>query len=299
MKIGVVIPLGRNEHLGRPRTYQEVRELALALERAGFDSVWLYDHLLYRRPGGSSAGVQEVWTFLSALGEATSRVELGTLVLCTVFRNPALTAKMAAALDDLTGGRLILGLGAGWNKPEFDAFGYPFDHLASRFEESLEIIAPLLKEGRVDFRGRYYSAEDCELNPRPSRPGGPPVLVASSGPRMLRITARYADMWNTAWYGKASGTDGIRREMEEACRAVGRDPSTLEVTVGVKVGYPEIAGPEEMPRDYLTGSAEEVAAGLDEYRRAGVGHVICWCAPDTTEAVTRLTEVFHAYKRLG
>ena len=134
MKVGVVLPIGENAETGRAPAYREVRDLARGAEAAGFDAVWLYDHLLYRFPEKPTAGVWECWTMLTALAEATERVELGTIVLCTAFRNPAVLAKMAATLDETSGGRLILGLGAGWHQPEFDAFGLPFDHKAGRFD---------------------------------------------------------------------------------------------------------------------------------------------------------------------
>ena len=140
---------------------------------------------------------------LAALAEATTRIELGTLVMCTAFRNPALLAKMADAVDEVSAGRLILGLGAGWHEPEFRAFGYPFDHLASRFEDALRIIAPLVRGDAVDYQGAYERAVDCVSLPRGPRPEGPPILIGASRPRMLRLTAELADAWNTCWLGRA------------------------------------------------------------------------------------------------
>ena len=162
MKVGAVVRLGPAPD-GQPPAYAAIRDMALRMEAAGLDSIWLYDHLLYRWPGRPSDGIWECWTILSALAEATQQVELGTLVACTPFRNPALLAKMAATLDEVSGGRFVLGLGAGWHQPEFDAFGFPFDHRAARFEEALRIIGPLLRSGYVDFAGSYYAARECEL----------------------------------------------------------------------------------------------------------------------------------------
>src|SRR5436189_2727120 len=201
MKVGAVMPISEGELSGRTASYTELREIAQAAEAAGLDSIWVYDHLLFRSPGEPTTGIYEAWSVLAALAADTSGVEVGTIVLAIPFRNPAVLAKMAAAVDEISGGRLILGLGAGWHQPEFDAFGIPFDHKADRFEEALQIITPLLREGRVDFTGKYYSAPNCELRPRGPRPGGPEILVASFKPRMLKLTARYADSWNTAWLG--------------------------------------------------------------------------------------------------
>lgn len=299
MKVGVVLALGERAETGQVPSYQEIRGMAAQAEEAGFDAVWLYDHLLYRFPEKPTAGVWECWTFLTALAEATRRVELGTIVLCTAFRNPAVLAKMAATLDEVSGGRLILGLGAGWHEPEFEAFGLPFDHLAGRFEEALNIIVPLVREGKVDFRGQYYSAPDCEIRPRGPRSAGPPVLVASRGPRMLRLTARYADSWNAAWFGRPAQFVARRAELEAACAEIGRDPKTLEVTAGVTVAFPEVGevnAPLDDPDKVLTGSAEAIAEGLRAYEELGVGHVIVNVTPNTAAGLERLADVLRAYR---
>ena len=233
---------------------------------------------------------------MAALAEATERVEIGSIVLCSPFRNPALLAKMADTLDEVSGGRLILGLGAGWHEPEFTAFGYPFDHLVDRFEEALKIIRPLLKDGVVDFQGTYSSATNGELRPRGPRPGGPPLLVASFKPRMLRLTAQYADAWNTAWLGKADGLTERLAAFHAACDEIGRPRGEVEVTVGVNVRYPE-AGDEPIdPAKALTGTAAEIAAELRRYEEMGVGHLICGVAPNDEAGVARFAEAVGLYR---
>ena len=167
-------------------------------EDVGFDSVWVTDHLLFRFPPRDDQGLWECWSLLSALGAVTNRVEIGPLVSCTSYRNPALLAKIADTVDEISDGRLILGLGAGWHEPEYKSFGYPFDHRISRFEEALTIIHGLLRNGAIDFDGKYYQARDCELRPRGPRKNGPPILIGSTGERMLGLVAKYADHWN-AW----------------------------------------------------------------------------------------------------
>ncbi len=304
MKVGFVLPISESDATRQTPGYTEIRDLALGAEAAGFDSVWLYDHLLYRFGDPlTTRGVWEIWTLLSALAEATERVEVGALVLCVPFRNPALLAKMADTLEEVSGGRFILGLGAGWHKPEFDAFGFPFDHKVDRFEEALGIILPLMREGKVDFSGTYYRAEDCELRPRGSRPGGPPILIGASGPRMLRLTAQHADQWNTCWLGQPAALASRRKDLEAACAEVGRDPSTLEVTVGVTVAYPELspAGAEAEPPDpakALFGSPEDIAAGLKGYADLGVSHVMCACNPTNAATLALLTEALLAYRAM-
>jgi len=292
MKVGVVLPIAENDE-GKQASYAEVRALAQQAEGEGLDSVWVFDHLLFRRPDAPTRGIWECWTVLAAVAEATEKVELGTLVLCVPFRNPGLLAKMADALDEISGGRLILGLGAGWHQPEFDAFGFPFDHKVDRFEDALRIIRPLLKTGEVDFQGEWYQAPDCVSRPRGPRPGGPPLLVAAFGPRMLRLTARYADAWNTAWFGRPAGLAEQRAALDAACAEVGRDPREIATTVGVGVAFPDLEpGIDDVAdRDrVLSGSAEEVAAGLRAHAAAGVDHVIVSLAPSTAKALTRLAE---------
>ncbi len=303
MKIGFVLPISESDATRQTPPYAEIRDLALGAEDAGFDSVWLYDHLLYRfGDPPTTRGVWEIWTLLSALAEATERVELGALVLCVPFRNPALLAKMADTLEEVSGGRFILGLGAGWHKPEFDAFGFPFDHKVDRFEEALAIILPLMREGKVDFAGTHYRAAGCELRPRGSRSGGPPILIGSSGPRMLRLTAQHADQWNTCWLGQPAALAPRQRDLEAACTEVGRDPSTLEVTVGVTVAYPDLnpARPGEPPdpAKALFGTPEDIAAGLKGYADLGVSHVMCACSPTNAATLALLTEALQAYQAL-
>jgi probable F420-dependent oxidoreductase len=308
MKIGLDVLLldmdafGDRRARGRAPRYPEVREMALQAEAAGFDSLWFYDHLLYRFAGQPTVGIWECWTMLSALAEATQRVELGTLVLCTQFRHPALVAKMASTLDEVSNGRFILGVGAGWHEPEFTAFGTPFQHRVARFEEALQILRPLLKEGQVNFTGTYYQARDCEITPRGPRVSGPPLLVGGSGPRMLRLTAQYADLWNTAYRSSPSSIVEPRAQLHAACTAVGRDPATLGVTVHVAVAYPEVGAPPSVLSafvpEYLTGSPEEIAAAMQGYEQMGVSHLICLCTPYNATTLGRLAEAVQVYRRM-
>lgn len=297
MKVGWTVMLADFLRQGRTPRYRDIRDMAKRAEAAGFDSLWLYDHLLYRVDGRATTGIWECWTILCALAEATEHVELGTLVACNSFRNPALLAKMAVTLDEVSDGRFILGLGAGWNKAEYDAFGIPFDHLVSRFEEALQIIRPLLKEGRVDFQGSYYQAADCEIAPRGPRAGGPPLMVGSFGPRMLRLTAQYADMWNTAYLHRPASLIEPRAQLQAACADVGRDPATLDLTALVALGYPDIGDLPKVADEYLTGSEEEVAAALQDYAVMGVTHLIFHVEPYSAEALSRLAASVELYRQ--
>jgi alkanesulfonate monooxygenase SsuD/methylene tetrahydromethanopterin reductase-like flavin-dependent oxidoreductase (luciferase family) len=177
--------------------------MAQAAEESGFDSIWCGDHMLYRGDGRAERGPWEVWTLLAALAASTERVRLGPLVASTAFHPPGLVARMAATIDEISGGRFVVGLGAGWNETEFRAFGIPFDRLVSRFEEAFEIIRRLLAGERVTLNGRFYEVEDAVLLPKPAR--RPPLMVGTTGPRMLTITLPYIDVWNVwySWYGNS------------------------------------------------------------------------------------------------
>ena len=214
--------------------------------------------------------------------------------MCTPHRNPAVLAKMATTLDEVSGGRVILGLGAGWHQPEFDSFGVPFDHRASRFHEALQIICPLLRTGHVDFQGTYYAARDCEMIPRGPRPGGPPVMIAGAGPRMLRLAARYADSWNTAWHAEPDSAMARIESIRAACTSEGRDLASLEITVSVGIGYSDLGA--VTPRSGLSGSVEHVAEAFRGYADLGVKHIMIEFAPYTPEALERIASAVRLFR---
>lgn len=303
MKIGFTVLLAEIGGLGRAHTYKEIRDMAQRAEQAGFDSIWLYDHLLYRParegiPGAEdkTIGIWECWTILSALAEATQHIELGTLVLCNSFRNPAILAKMAHTLDEVSGGRYTLGIGAGWNRPEYEAFGISFDHRASRFEEALQIIVPLVKEGHVDFAGKYYQARDCEITPRGPRPFGPPILIGCEGKRMLQLAAQYADQWNIGYYGKPDTWEKSRISMMEACSDTGRDPSTLGMTVLLALAFPDLINQPHF-EVYLSGEDEAIVEALNGYEKLGVQQVMFHIVPYNIDAFTRTARIIHKFKK--
>ncbi|HEX5578720.1 MAG TPA: LLM class flavin-dependent oxidoreductase [Candidatus Limnocylindria bacterium] len=294
MKVGVVMPIGPQDGTGVVAPWEATRLAALATEEAGFDSAWVYDHLLFRFGTDPSQGIHEAWTVLSAMAAITSRVELGILVLAMPFRNPALLAKMAATFEEIAGGRLILGVGCGWNEPEFDAFGFPFDHRVGRFEEALSILVPAVREGRASFAGRWHAAADLEILPGYTRPDGrrTPLLIAGRGPRMLELAVRHADAWNTAWLGPASQLPPRMEGLRDALAAAGRDPATLEITVGINVVLPEYADAEhpalEVIAQSITGTPEQLATDLRAYADLGVGHLQVALEPPTPPAIQHL-----------
>jgi alkanesulfonate monooxygenase SsuD/methylene tetrahydromethanopterin reductase-like flavin-dependent oxidoreductase (luciferase family) len=276
--------------------WPELRAMARAAEGVGLDSLWLGDHLLYRWPGRPPRGPWEGWSMLAALAAATERIQLGPLVAATSFRGPALLAKMAATVDEISGGRLILGLGAGWNETEYLAFGFPFDQRVARFEEAFTIIRTLLREGRIDFEGRFYSARDCELLPRGPRPAGPPLMIGSIGARMLRITAPHVDAWNAwhDWFGnEAAGLPPVLDMVAQAEASAGRPAGSIERTVTALVNLPGAVGrlqgdPEGEGTRPLSGDPSALAAILREYATLGVGHVQLVLDPITVGSIEAL-----------
>ena len=296
MRIGIVLPIAEEDGSDGIPDYPFIRDMALGAERAGLDSVWVFDHLLFRFDG-ETTGIHECWTILAAVAEATDRIELGTLVMCTGFRNAALLAKMAATLDHVSGGRLILGIGAGWHDPEYEAFGYPTDHKVGRFEESLAVIGGLIRTGRAVQAGRFVDARDAVRRP-PAR-SDLPILIAAKGPRMLELTARHADAWNLAWFGLPDERLArVRGELLEACRRVGRDPETLSITVGITVRYPdEQPAPAEAPASpALLGTTEGIADGLAAHAAAGADHVIAVLEPSTPRTLAAFAEAVNRYR---
>lgn len=293
MKIGLVLMIEGGEHAGTPR-YHEVRELALQAEAAGFDSIWLYDHLLFRSDD-APRGQWECFTFLAGLAEATARIELGTLVACTAFRNPAVLAKIATALDEVSGGRFTLGLGSGWNETEFRAFGLPFDHRVDRFEEALRIIVPLVRMGHVDMVGRYSQAPNCLDLPRGPRPNGPPILIGAFGPRMRRLAAQYADIINTGVDLEQPAQQ--RAELDSACAEFGRSPGSLALTTPLWAAFPELGPVPSHMRDSSYRTAAELAERLRSFAPAGVSEVMIDFRPNTGPTLALVIKALRLYQQ--
>jgi probable F420-dependent oxidoreductase len=277
-----MLPLGETQDVG---SWPRIREIAEAAEAQGLDSLWVADHFFYKPPDGEPHWMHEAWTLLSAVAAVTSRVELAPLVLCSAFRNPGLVASMAATLDEVSGGRLLLGVGAGWHDPEFEAFGYPPDHKVSRFEEWIEIVAGLLRGEKVTFDGRYYQMRDAVVVPAPSR--RIPLLIAGNKPRMMSIVARHADSWNTAWFGRPDAKLRERLDaLDQALDDAGRDRSSLERHVGLLVRDPDQAAEDDS--DFFAGSVDELVDLLREHEQLGIAHAVVILEPRTPQSVERL-----------
>lgn len=299
LKVGLQLP-----EIERRVRWPETADMIRTAEEVGFDSIWFGDHFLYRMADGTADGPWDAWSQLAAAAAITKRVELGPLVTPVGFYNPALLAKKAATVDEISGGRLILGLGAGWNETEFRAYGVPFDHRVSRFEEAFTIIRTLLQEGRIDFEGTYFSARDCELVPQ-SRPGGPPIVIGSVGERMLRITLPYVAAWNV-WFSDTgnspAGVAPLVERVSKVCLEIGRDPSTVDATMAVQVRLPDGNGRRQ--GDYtqvetkpLSGPPEIIAQELRTYAAAGAQHLQLVLDPITVESIEALGPALEALDR--
>jgi alkanesulfonate monooxygenase SsuD/methylene tetrahydromethanopterin reductase-like flavin-dependent oxidoreductase (luciferase family) len=285
IKVGLHLP--ETERIAR---WREIADICRTAEAVGFDSIWVPDHLLYRFPGEPTKAPWECWTILSAVAAITSRVEIGPLVLCTNFRNPALIAKMAATAEEISDGRLILGLGAGWHEPEYEAFGFPYETRFSRFLEAFTIIRALLRERRIDFTGRFYTLRDCEILPFGPRPAGPPLMIGSRGARMLSATLPHVELWN-GWYAWTGNTAEryrqLHAEIDAAARAADRDPAEIGRTMAILLRYPEESGPVDPRATLIQGDVDVMADAVLALGRAGVDHVQVVLEPCTSKAVER------------
>jgi probable F420-dependent oxidoreductase len=289
LRVGVQLP-----EVEREVRWPEYAAMARVAEEVGFDSIWVGDHLLYRGDGRPERGPWDCWTLLAALAAATERVELGPLVASTAFHPPGLLARAAAAVDEISGGRLILGLGAGWNETEFRAFGLPFDRPVARFEEAFGLVRRLLSGERVSFEGSFHRLDDAVLLPPPAR--RPPLMVGSVGPRMLRIALPHVDAWN-CWYSQYGNTpDGfaeLNRRVDEAAADAGRDPRAIRRSACTLV----LVDPDsrERPLDPaappVDGSRPEPLAGhLRALAEAGADEAILVASPIDERSLRRLGE---------
>jgi len=289
LRVGIQLP-----EVEREVRWPEYLAMARAAEEVGFDAIWLGDHLLYRGDGRRERGPWEAWTLLAALAASTERVDLGPLVACAAFHPPGLIAKMAATLAEVSGGRFVLGLGAGWNEEEFRAFGLPFDRRVSRFEESFAIVRGLLAGERVTLAGRHWQAEDAVLIPAPA--ARPRLMIGSNGPRMLSITLPHVDAWNT-WYedfgNSAEGFAKLNERISGAAEAAGRDPAEIQRSACVLVAMDDAGGGRPVTTDVppLTGSSREIAASLHELAEAGADEVILVVDPISERSIRRLGDV--------
>ena len=286
MRLGVQLP-----EVERVVRWPEYVAMARAAEESGFDSIWVGDHLLYRDDGREERGPWDAWSLLAGLAAVTRNVRLGPLVTCTAFGPPWLLARRATAVQEISGGRLVLGLGAGWNETEFRAFGIPYDRRATRFVEAFDVVRRLLAGERVTSDGDPGSLEDAILLPRPDTP--PALMVGSTGERVLRATLPYVDGWNI-WYDWFDNSpDGYARENDRVTailRGVGRAPGEVwrSATVLVVLGDGASDRPISAATPAVTGSPTQIAGQLRAFADAGVDEAILVVTPITEESIRAL-----------
>jgi alkanesulfonate monooxygenase SsuD/methylene tetrahydromethanopterin reductase-like flavin-dependent oxidoreductase (luciferase family) len=295
-ELGIVLP---NMQYGPDRTttsWPEIRALALRAEAIGFDTIWIADELLWRMDDGAPRGCWDGVSLAGAVAVVTSKAKVGSWVLSALHRNPAIIAKTAETLDELSGGRFTFGLGAGHEWPgQAHAFGLPEDRIFARFEEALEIIVPLIRAGHADFEGEFHAARDLPQQPRGPRPGTMPLLIGGNGPKGQRAAVRYADIYS-CYVEERAAVDEVAprlRSMEAICAELGRDPASIGRSVGVSVRPLEPAG---IRPDVLSGPPEQIADTFRTFRDAGFTQLEIMYGPGNMAGLEALEPVVAAIR---
>ncbi|MBI2185352.1 MAG: TIGR03560 family F420-dependent LLM class oxidoreductase [Thaumarchaeota archaeon] len=298
LKFGLVLPTGAVGDLPPDISPDKQFDLMISIvkeaEALGFDSIWLYDHLV-AAPIPTPDSCFESWTMLAALAASTKKIKIGTMVSCASFRHPAVLAKMAATIDQISDGRLILGVGAGWYGAEFDMMGIPFEKNSVRIgklDETVQVVKKMWREEESSFQGKYYSLNKARCEPKPVQQPHPRILIGGGGEQLtLKVVAREADMCSLALW---LDVEKIRRKLEILvgyCRTYGRDPHSIEKTVNREVivagGHdeairkaesvkPKPVAMESFLRPRIVGSPSECAEQLKKYVDVGVTYFMCY-----------------------
>jgi alkanesulfonate monooxygenase SsuD/methylene tetrahydromethanopterin reductase-like flavin-dependent oxidoreductase (luciferase family) len=293
IELGLVLPMEGSWTDGSTPRWPEIRDLAIRAEEIGFDTVWVPDELLWRRPNAPDRGWWECISMTGAVAAATSRVKVGTWIMSALHRNPGITAKAAETLDEISGGRFVFGLGSGHAGRQAHAFGLPEDHVFGRFEEAVQIIVPLLRAGRADFEGTYHAARNLEQRPVGPRPGRIPIMIGAGGPKMLGLAARHGDVWS--WYveerSELSEFAPRVAALEAACLEIDRDPASIGRSAGIIVEPTDITGAAEALATPISGSAEEIADGLRAFHAGGFTQIEILLWPRTLPALEAMAPV--------
>ena len=295
MGIGFMMPVSDRSSFGGTPRFRDIRELAQTAEAIGYDACWVADHFIMQLESENNVrrGVWEGWTTLAALAACTEKITLGVFVTATSFRHPGLIAKMAENLDEICGGRFVLGIGAGWHKPEYDMLQLPFDYRVSRFEDAITIVSDMLRTGTSTHAGKFYATENATNAPRGPRAatGGPPILIGTKSPRMLQLTAMYADAWNTDWHRDAAEVVPMIETLNAACLAAGRDPESIVKTAGSNIRLEGYTGTRVNP---IAGDDQYIAGEIDKFRQLGLKHYVAGldpCTPKSLEQFGRVMEI--------
>ena len=316
---GTLVPQGWKHEfdaLAPAAAYHRMIEVAQIAERAGYDSIWLYDHFHSVPPPPAAVPVFECWTSMMAFAERTSTVRLGQMVTCTPYRNPASLAKVSSCVDVASGGRLEMGVGAGWYWDEFNAYGYGFPSPAERIgylADTVEILKRMWADEKATYAGRYASVVDAYNDPKPLQKPRPPLWIGGGGEQLtLRVVARHADYAN---FGGSLPTFTHKRDvLRRHCEAVGRDTAEITLTLHQDAlvaadeaelrrmldAHPSLWGSAEDERlgGHLIGTTQQVIDRVGAYLEAGAGGFVVWC-PDFpgTESLERFAaEVIPAFR---
>jgi alkanesulfonate monooxygenase SsuD/methylene tetrahydromethanopterin reductase-like flavin-dependent oxidoreductase (luciferase family) len=294
-EVGLVLPVGEPFGGGAVANWANIRDLARRAEEMGFDVVWTSDELLWRPANREAQGWWEGVSMAAAIAAVTSRIKVGTWILSALHRNPGITAKAVETIDEISGGRFVFGLGAGHAGQQAHAFGLPEDHVVARFEEAIQIIVPLLRQGRANVDGTFHAARDLEHRPVGPRPGRIPIMIGAKGPRMLRIAALHADIWSWFVEERSEVADFAPKlaALHAACVEVGRDPATIRKSAGIIVEPTDVGGSETDFGIPIRGSADEIAEALRSFASAGFTNVevLVWPpSPATLDAMAPVLE---------
>ena len=285
LRVGLFVIGGETPaHLAMP-DWPEIIDYCRHAEEIGINAIYLGDHLQMNFGPEATFDMWDQPTLLAGIAAATTAVEIGMLMACTAHRNPALLARMALTIDAMSGGRMRLGIGAGWHDHEFTTFGYPLDHRAGRFAEAITIISALIRTGQADLEGRWYQCREADISPLLTD-HRIPLIASGKGDRMLQLVAEYADEWNRDFgpEGSLAELPRWRERVDAACLAAGRAPATLRRSATLRISLP---GTEGFPPDWaaMSGSVEQIADGLALYADAGYAEVVCWVAPTDRAAL--------------
>lgn len=286
-----MVPVSQRATFPGTPHFSDVLEISTIAESIGIEGLWFADHFSFTSDT-DLRGSWDAWTLMAAVAARVPNVLIGPLVACTAYRNPGVIAKMTEMIQAISGGRFILGLGAGWHRPEYDQFGLRFEPRVSQFEEALQIVHGLVRDGQADVQGDFYQANAAVNLPRSEGGAETPILIGSSGDRMLGLLARYADAWNTCWFGSTKGVPEKIAKLDAACEAAGRDPATVVRTIGISVAGVGYTGSRP---DALEGDAGAQLAFLHELQDLGFRHIIIGldpCTPQGLEVIAPVVEAF-------
>ncbi|MDQ3657200.1 MAG: LLM class flavin-dependent oxidoreductase [Chloroflexota bacterium] len=289
--LGLMVPVSEWHAFGGSPHFADILEISQAAAGLGIEALWYADHFSFGAED-EARGFWDAWTLMAAIAASVPDVYLGPLVACTAYRNPGVIAKMTEMIQDISGGRFVLGLGAGWHKPEYDQFGIRFEPRVSQFDEALQIIHGLVRDGEADVHGEHYQANQAVNLPRGASGHSTPILIGSSGDRMLGLLARYGDAWNTCWYGSTEGIPEKIAKLDAACEAAGRDPDSVVRTVGVNIARDGYTGSRGNP---FRGDTGETVAFLRELEGLGFRHIVLGLDPCTPRSVAAFAPVIEAF----